>query len=56
MFIYINKSLSGPLREPKNKGKVQLGNGPKVVAVAYESFSVVSGAGWLQEWLQGVFH
>ena len=34
MFIYINKTLSGSLREPKNKGKVQLGNGPKVVAVA----------------------
>ena len=34
MFIYINKTLSGSLREPKNKGNVQLGNGPKVVAVA----------------------
>ena len=34
MLIYINKTLSGSLREPKNKGKVQLGYGPKVVAVA----------------------
>lgn len=34
MLIYINKTLSGSLREPKNKGKVQLSYGPKVVAVA----------------------
>ena len=66
MFIYINKTLSGSLREPKNKGKVQLGNGPKVVAVASgglrelfkQGFTkvVVTRAARLQEWLRGVLH
>ena len=66
MFIYINKILSGSLQEPKNKGKVQLGNGPKVVAVAssrlQELFKqgftnvVVTRAGRLQEWSQRVLH
>ena len=66
MFIYINKTLSGSLREPKNKGKVQLGNGPKVVAVASgglrelfkQGFTkvVVTRAARLQEWSRGVLH
>ena len=66
MFIYINKTLSGSLREPKNKGKVQLGNGPKVVAVTsgglrelfQQGFAlvVVTRAARLQEWSQGVLH
>ena len=66
MFIYINKTLSGSLREPKNKGKVQLGNGPKVVAVASgglrelfkQGFAqvVVTRAARLQECSQGVLH
>ena len=66
MFIYINKTLSGSLREPKNKGKVQLGNGPKVVTVASgglrelfkQGFAlvVVTRAAQLQEWSQGVLH
>ena len=66
MFIYINKTLSGSLREPKNKGKVQLGNGPKVVAVtsgrlqelSKQGFNkvVVTRAARLKEWSQGVLH
>ena len=66
MFIYINKTLSGSLREPKNKGKVQLGNGPKVVAVASgglrelfkQGFTkvVATRAARLQEWSRGVLH
>ena len=66
MFIYINKTLSGSLQEPKNKGIVQLGYGPKVVVVASgrlrelfkQGFTkvVVTRAGRLQEWSQGVLH
>ena len=51
-FFYVNKTLSGRLRELKNKGKVQLDN-PKsgqgrlwkwslMEAVAYDSISLQS--------------
>ena len=49
MLFYVNKTLSGSLRELKNKGKVQLDNDKSahgrlwkrllMEAVAYESFS-----------------
>ena len=45
--IYMNKTLSGCLRELKNKRKVQLGDSKKWLrsltkAVSYESFSLQS--------------